>query len=93
MRKIKEFKSSMRRQTKRLAELNVRLTALREQYKHCIDNAEKRHNLENEANQVKDEIAHIEKYLKKCNEAVYSWVDVDDKTINGLADFRYWGKT
>jgi len=89
MRKLKEFKKSMKLRGKHLITLNDKLKKLREKFSESTE-ISRRNDIEIEGKAVKVEIADIEAYLVSCDSAVMNWVDTDDKTINNLADFKYW---
>ena len=89
MRKLKEFKQSMKLRGKHLLTLNDKLKKLREKFSESTE-ISRRNDIEIEGKAVKAEIADIEAYLASCDSAVMNWVDTDDKTINNLADFKYW---
>lgn len=89
MRKLKEFKKSMNLRGKHLITLNDKLKKLREKFSESTE-ISRRNDIEIEGKAVKAEIADIEAYLASCDSAVMNWVDTDDKTINNLADFKYW---
>ena len=89
MRKLKEFKQSMKLRGKHLLTLNKKLKELREKFAGSTE-ISRRNDIETEGQAVKAEIADTEAYLASCESAVMNWVDTDDKTINTLADFKYW---
>ena len=89
MRKLKEFKQSMQLRGKHLITLNKKLKELREKFAGSTE-ISRRNDIEIEGKAVKAEIADTEAYLASCESAVMNWIDTDDKTINTLADFKYW---
>ena len=93
MRKVSEFKKSVKTQNHRLVQLEERLARLRENFRNCTDNVSRRNDLEVEGKSVKAEIQNITDYLGRCNYVLMHWGEVNDQEVNQLADFRFWRRS
>lgn len=87
VQKLKEMKTSMKVQGKRLVDLNVKLAKLREKFAESRE-ISIRNELEVEGTAVKKEVAHVEAYMVACEQAAKDWDN--DKAIHDLANFKYW---
>lgn len=89
MRKLRQFKASIRMQRHRLTQLEERLARLRDKFARS-NNIASRNNVAEEGKSVKGEVLDLKVYLAECEHAIKNWINTDDSVINNLSDFRYW---